>query len=658
MSDDSRNTVEEIFEHVRAGRIEDAETLCRTTLEHVPEDVNVLGMLGAILLKKGRSDEAETTLKRTIELEPGFAKPHEDLGALYLDRGDAGTALEFLQRAVALNAGEASAHRVMAVALHRLGRHDEAKAAQDRFLALAPGQDPIGEAELLRRNGKPDKAEQVCEEILKREPENIGALRLLAVIANDDERSVIAEGLFRRIVNLAPGSAAALGDLGRFLSEQNRFPEAIEVLQQAAAIEDSNPRTWLALADLLAIVGQADRALAAYEKCLEYAPDEPSALAGRGHMLRIAGHRDDAIASYRRAVDARPDAGDGWWNLANLHGYSFNDVNVEEMRSLAVGDIPAASEVPLRFALARALEQRGEFDDAWDQYVRANALKRTLVRYDPVETEVTHRKIIDTFTAALVGQDHATTPTERTPVFIIGMPRSGSTLVEQILASHSQVTGLGELPYVLMLSHAMRAGNDDRSRYPEVIETLSVDQLTGLGRSYLHHAATHGEADSAFFTDKMPANFSHIGFIRMMLPHAKIIDARRHPLATCVANFRHLYAQGKNQTYDLVELAEYYLLYDEMMRHWDEVMPGAVHRVQYEDVIADLDGEVRRMLDFCDLPFEENCLSYYETARAVNTASAEQVRQPIYDSALEFWKNYETHLDDVREILEPVLPER
>ena len=658
MSSDSRQQMEAIFAHVNAGRIDDAEALCRKTLDRVPDDINVLGMLGAILLKTGRSDEAEETLKRTIALEPGFAKPHEDLGVLYLDRGDPATALQYLETAVSLNEAEASAYQAMAVALHQLGRHEEADAAHRRFLALAPGQDPLGEAEMLRRRGEPAEAERVCQAILDREPEHVGALRLLAVIANEDERFVVAEGLLRRISSLAPDNAAALGDLAQFLREQSRFPEAIDVLEQAVAIVDSNPRTWLALGDLQAVVGRTDEALAAYGKCLDIAPEEPSALTGRGHMLRVAGRTEEAIASYRQAIDAQPDAGSGWWNLASLHGYSFNDGNVAEMQGLlAASKLTPESEVPLRFAHARAMEQRGDYAGAWAQYTRANALKRAQVRYDPVDTEVTHRKIIETFTADLMEEKRAATPDEQTPVFIVGMPRSGSTLIEQIIASHSMVSGLGELPYLIMLTHALAGESNDRIQYPAVVTEIDEARLTGLGRSYLHHATTHRDVDTAFFTDKMPPNFSHVGFIRMILPHAKIIDARRHPLATCVANFRNLYAQGKNQTYDLIELAEYYLLYDELMRHWDETLPGVVLRVQYEDVVADLDGQVRRMLEFCGLPFEENCLSYHKSARPVNTASSEQVRQPIYDSGLEFWKHYERYLDDVKEILEPVLPE-
>lgn len=656
MNDSLDHAIKDIFEKVRAGRIEDAETLCRQTLRHTPDNINVLGMLGAILLKRGETDAAEATLLRTIELEPGFAKPYEDLGVLYLDQGNAGKALRFLENAVTLSADNASAHRLMAVALQRLGRFEEADAARSRFFTLAPGTDPLGEAEMHRRNGDTARAEQICREILEREPENVGALRTLAVIANDDERFIIAEGLFRRVVNLAPGSACALHDLGRFLGEQGRFSEAIEVLRQAAAIATSDARIRQSLGDMLAIVGRPDEALAAYDECLQMNPDDPAALAGRGHMLRVAGRKNEAIDCYRRAIDLRPDSGHGWWNLASLHGYSFNDGNVAEMQQLAAAPgLSSESEIPLRFALGRALEQRGRYTSAWTEYVRANELKRSAVRYDPVETEIAHRKILDTFTPELARKERAPAPADWTPIFIVGMPRSGSTLIEQVLASHSEVCGLGELPCLVMISSALRVNHDDRIRYPEAVAELDTDQLAGAGRSYLHYATSQRDIDRPFFTDKMPANFSHVGFIHRILPHAKIIDVRRDPLATCVANFCYLFAQGKNYTYDLIELAEYYRLYDEMMRHWDMILPGVVLRVQYERVVADLAREVRRMLEFCGLPFEQSCLNYYETKRPINTASAEQVRQPIYDSAVGFWRNYDSFLDEAREILAPIL---
>lgn len=309
----------------------------------------------------------------------------------------------------------------------------------------------------------------------------------------------------------------------------------------------------------------------------------------------------------------------------------------------------------MRFALARASEASGDFDAAWQDYNLGNSLKRTLINYDPVQSEVTHDAIIENFTSDFPDRGPRETASKHTPIFILGMPRSGSTLIEQILASHSMVEGAGELPYVVMLSSSLGRQRSDGLRYPEVMSELNEAQLDALGNAYIYHSSAHRKLALPCFTDKMPANFSHVGLIKMILPGAKIIDARRHPMATCVANFRQLYAQGKNQTYDLIEFAEYYLEYCRIMDHWQEVLPGQVLRVFYEDIVADLEGQARRMLEFCDLPWEETCLDFHKNTRPVNTASAEQVREPIYTDAVEFWKHYESQLEDIREILAPLL---
>ena len=647
--------MDDIFRLLNAGQLDEAEALCRQVLQGKPGDVNVLGMLGAILLKKKQPEEAEVWLKRTIELEPAFAKPHEDLGLLYLDRGDAEQALACLEKAIALDKSLVSAQRGIAVALHRLGRNDEAEAARARFITLSPTADSLAEADALRKAGDTERAEQICQELITREPDNIVALRLLAIIASDEERFVIAEGLLRRILKLAPDNVAALRDLGRFLGDRSRYPEAIEMLEQAIAIDVGNPDIQVVLGDMLSIVGRSADALVAYDKCLERSPDDPAALVGRGHMLRIGGRREEAVESYRRSLEIRPENGDAWWNLASLHGFAVSDDEVSAMRvTVDAGGLSTESAVGFRFALARAFEQREDYEGAWEQYTLGNSGKRAVVKYDPVETEVLHGKLRNALTSDIFDKDIATPPQDRTPVFILGMPRSGSTLIEQILASHSMVQGAGELPYIIMMSKALGASSTDNVQYPEIMKTLDASQLTGLGRTYLHYTRTHRARGAPYFTDKMPANFSHAGFIRLILPHAKIIDARRDPIATCVANYRHLFAQGKNQSYDLVELAEYYLQYVAIMQHWDEVMPGDILHVQYEDVVGNLEMEVRRILDFCELPFEETCINYHQSARPVNTASSEQVRQPIYDSAVNFWKNYESHLDELKEILKPI----
>jgi tetratricopeptide (TPR) repeat protein len=385
-------------------------------------------------------------------------------------------------------------------------------------------------------------------------------------------------------------------------------------------------------------------------------PDEPSALLGMGHILRIRGRREAAIAAYQKCVTLRPDAGTAYWSLASLKDYRFSDPEMAAMRRrIGSGDLDPESEVSFRFAIARAYESDGDFEKAWQEYRHGNELKRSLVKYDPVENESNLDKIMNVFTRDFLDREIKSEPLGASPIFILGMPRSGSTLIEQILASHSKVEGAGELPRITMLSLTLGTHRSDGLQYPEVLGEMTEEQLVAIGKSYIHQTGPHRHENMPYFTDKMPANFSHVGFIHLILPNAKIIDARRDPVDTCVGNFRQLFALGKNHSYDLQELGEYYLQYRRTMDHWDEVLPGRLLRVQYEDVVSDLENQVRRILDYCELPWEDACLRFFESDRDVNTASSEQVRQPIYKDAVGYWKHYESHLGELLEVLAPVL---
>jgi tetratricopeptide (TPR) repeat protein len=659
MNSDSRQAVEAVLRCMSDGNPEEGLALCRSKLEDAPDDVNLTALLGAVLLKMGRPDDALPYLQRAIQLEPEFAKPYEDLGLLHLRRNDAESAVTFFEKAIALGGPQLPAVKGLVVALQRSGQTAEAESIRSKYFPDSPGSaipPALAEAYELRSSGDLSGAEKSCQTFLEREPGNILAMRLLAFIAADEKRYGNAEQLLQRITDMAPDSASAVLDLARFLADRGRYPEAIDLLEQVPDNTSEYIDARQSLGDMLAISGRSAEALKAYEACLVRRPDDPSALLGSAHMLRIEGRSNEAIRSYRRCIAVRPDIGDAWWNLATMRGYEATDDDVTSMLELIEsGTLASGAEIPFRFALGRAFEKRADFEQAWHQYVSGNAAKRALVKYDPVEIETRNRAIKEVFNASLHDARKASTPADITPIFILGVPRSGSTLIEQILASHSAVAGCGELPYIIMLSTSAAAGGATGLEYPKIVTELDDSQLTGLGRSYLHYASSHNVNGKSSFTDKMPANFSHVGFIKLILPHAKIIDARRNPMATCIANFRQLFAQGKNQSYDLTELGEYYLQCVDMMNHWDEVMPGSVLRVQYEDVVADIDGQVRRLLDYCNLPFEEACIDFYKSTRAVNTASSEQVRQPLYDSAVDFWKHYEPYLDELREVLDPVL---
>ena len=648
--------IDQVFRLIRGGQMEQAEQLCRQFTESEPDNINMLGILGAILLKQNKIDDAESYLQRTIKLAPSFAKPHEDLGMLYLSQNQAERATEFFEKSVQLDPTQASAFFGLANALLKTGRKEDAESAHRKYLELSPSGKALLEASRLRDNGQAERAEEICQTILEQEPENIEALRMLSRIAVDDERYVVAEALLRKIVGLSPDRSASYEDLGRLLADSGRVPEAVEILGKAVELEPSNASHHLLLADALSMLGRNADAVESYERCLALEPEQPSALLGLGHNLRIRGRRDDAVSMYRKCAALRPESGTAYWSLASLKDHRFSDVEMAEMRSrIDSGDLDPESEVNFRFAVARAYESEEDFERAWQEYQRGNELKRSLVKYDPVENEANLDKVMKVFTRDLVGREIKPEPLSAAPIFILGMPRSGSTLIEQILASHSQVEGAGELPRITMLSVALGTFRSDGLQYPEVLNELTDEQLSALGKSYIYQTGPHRHENKPCFTDKMPANFSHVGFIHLILPNAKIIDARRDAVDTCIGNYRQLFALGKNHSYDLQEMGEYYLQYARVMEHWDEVLPGRVLRVQYEDVVSDLEAQVRRILDYCELPWEDDCLKYFESDRDVNTASAEQVRQPIYKDAVGYWKNYESRLGDLLDVLAPVL---
>jgi hypothetical protein len=375
------------------------------------------------------------------------------------------------------------------------------------------------------------------------------------------------------------------------------------------------------------------------------------------HQQKTIGLTDDAIASYRRAISTKTDHAEAYWSLANLKTFRFEDEEVEAMETLLDReDLPDASRSQIHNALGLELESRKDFTHAFANFEKCNLIQRKTESYDPVETESTYERIIKLFDKEFLSKDRAAAATEITPIFIVGLPRSGSTLIEQILASHSQVDGtheLGDLSLVIRRIHPERKRGE---RFPEQFAALDAHEWAAIGTDYLERTEIF-RGSAPYFVDKNPNNFVYIGMLRLAIPNAKIINAMRHPLDSCFGSFKQLFASGQPFTYDLMEVGEYYLQYRKLMDHWREVLPEFVLDVQYEQVVADLETNVRRILEFCGLPFEDACLRFYETERAVKTASSEQVRRPIYASSVNLWRNYEPQLDELIETLEPVLAE-
>jgi len=440
------------------------------------------------------------------------------------------------------------------------------------------------------------------------------------------------------------------------LKKRGRYAEAVDFLQPLARKLPNAPIAHFKLATMLARSGKPHEAMSSYQRCLELSPDHAGALLGLGHTLKALGKYDQCIHYYKQCIEHRPDQGEAYFSLANLKTYRFDDAGIEEMeQQVAKESISDNARLSFFFALGKAYEDRNDYRTSWKYYERGNAIKRVKVKYDPVRTESTANEIIRHFSADYFAQTARGGHSDDSPIFVLGLPRSGSTLIEQILASHSMIEGCGELPYIQRLTLAFDKKTHRALRYPAILKRLDSRKLMLLGVRYLELASGSRTDTSLKFVDKMPGNFLHIGFIHSILPNAKIIDARRHPLDTCVSNLKQLYNGGQNYCYDQSEIGEYYLQYQRVMDHWDEVIPERVLRVQYEDTVTDLEGQVRRILDYLELPWEDRCMRYFNNTRPVHTPSSEQVRLPIYQRGIGDWSHFDSELAELKAVLSPIL---
>jgi tetratricopeptide (TPR) repeat protein len=504
------------------------------------------------------------------------------------------------------------------------------------------------EAATALNENRLDVAERILKPHLKEDPFDAAAIRMLAELAARIGRWRDAENLLRRAVQLAPGWAAAKANLALVLGRMGRPAEALELLDDIFELEPDDVGHWNLKAATLGRLGDFEEAIRLYADVLERNPKLPRVWLSYGHMLKTVGRQADGIAAYRRAIAQEPTLGDAWWSLANLKTVKFDEADLSTMRDAL--DAPGLSDEDrfhLDFALGKALHDAGRIDEAFDHYSRANALRLKSQPYRPEEITATVDRSIAAFTADSFAQ-RAGGCEAPDPIFILGMPRAGSTLVEQILASHSQVEGTSELPDLPLLTR-------QPGPYPKGILEAPAEERRALGEEYLKRAGVQRRTDRPYFIDKLPNNWLYVPFIHLALPNAKIIDARRHPLGCCLSNFRQHFARGQAFTYDLEHVGRYYADYVRLMAHVDGILPGRVHRIFYERMVDDTQAEVRRLLDYCGLEFEPQVLEFYKTDRAVRTASSEQVRRPIYREATEEWRAYEPYLGPLKEALGPVL---
>jgi tetratricopeptide (TPR) repeat protein len=631
----------------------EALQLAQALLAEVPENRDALYLTAVSQRYLGRIADALRTLQRFEAMHPDFGRLFQERGHCYRAVGEVQAAVASYRRAVELNPTLNASWSALGDLLRPLGRVTEADAAAAQLATLASLPPAIVNATHLLAEGEIYSAEAVVREFLQTHPNHVEGMRLLAHIGVKLDVLDDAEFLLESALVFEPGNRAVRYDYASVLAQRHKHAQALEQARQLLGLDPEN-RAYLTLhANACVGLGDHDAALSRYRELLAGAPQPADLHLSIAHALKTLGRQGEAISAYRAAAAARPGFGDAYWSLANLKTYRFTDDEIASMRSHESQPTTAAVDrFHLCFALGKALEDREEYPAAFDSYARGNELKKVESRYRAEVLERSCQLSSQLCTRAFFEERRGFGCDDAGPIFIVGLPRAGSTLLEQILASHSLVEGTMELADVPRIVHRLngRQQLDSAPRYPGALSELDGAALRQLGAKYLADTQIF-RSGKPFFIDKMPNNFRHIGLIQLMLPNARIIDARREPMACCFSNFKQLFASGQEFTYSLEDIARYYRMYVALMDHWDAVLPGKVLRVRHEQVVEDLEGSVRRMLDFVGLEFEPGCLEFYKTERSVRTASSEQVRRPIFREGLEQWRHFEPWLQPLREAL-------
>ena len=635
-----------------------AEIQAREILKVIPRQPDATLLLGRALRLQGNAEEARRELKALVAAQPAMAAAHFELGLVFARLGESRRAITALSKAIALDPNLPGVWRSLGDELTLAG---DTKGADDAYARhiKASVKDPrlLAAAGALCDN-KLAIAEKILRDFLKQHPTDVAAMRMLAEIGSRLGRYEDAEHLLARCLELAPGFSEARGNYAGVLYRANKPAESLAQTQMLLKQDPRHPGHRNMLAASLARLGDSEQAIEAYQGVLKEYPHQPKAWMSYGHTLKGVGRQDDSIAAYRKGIALLPSLGEAWWSLANLKTYRFSGDDVAQMRTqLARDEITVEDRWHLHFALGKALEDACDFAGAFAHYEKGNALRRDRLAFDPEASADHVRRSKALFTQEFFREREGSGTQARDPIFIVGLPRSGSTLIEQILSSHPAVEGTMELPDMISIAGRLGARKKpgDPTLYPDVLRDLDRNALAKLGEEYLERTRVQRRLPRPLFTDKMPNNFAHVGLIHLILPNAKIIDARRHPLGCCFSNFKQHFARGQGFTYDLAGMGRYYREYVELMAHFDSVLPGRVHRVTYERMVADPEPEIRKLLEYCGLPFDEACLRFYETDRSIRTASSEQVRQPIYRDAVEHWQNFEPWLAPLKDAIGPVL---
>jgi len=650
--------INSIRELTKALRHSEALAAAEPLVARAPQNVDLLYLVALNQRYLNRIPEALATLERLEQHHPRFSRLFQERGHCYVALRDAPRAIDAFLRGVNINPALPASWNMLQSLYRMTGDENGAAMAAQHVATLRNLPPEVVQATSLFSEGELTPAEHIIRAYLLKHGNHVEAMRLLARIGLERDVLDDAEALLEAVVQLAPDYRAARADYARVLLKRQKYLHSRRELETLLRIDPGNRVYLKDYAAACVGLGDYEPIIRLYRELLAEAPGAGPETADLhlwiAHSLKTIGQQQEAIEEYRAAIQARPEFGDAWWSLANLKTYRFSAGDIEHMRAAESSQAtPPVDRYHLCFALGKALEDRGEFSDSWGFYERGNALKHAENRYLPEITETNTRLQSAVCTREFFAARQGWGVPDPDPIFIVGLPRSGSTLIEQILASHSQVEGTQELADIqrIVLELRGRATDLENPRFPSVLADLTPEDFRRLGARYVEDTRIYRKTHRPFFIDKMPNNFRYISLIHLMLPNAKIIDARREPMACCFGNLKQLFSSGQEFSYSIDDIARYYRTYLELMRHWNAVLPGRILKVQHEDVVDDLQSNVRRILDFCGLPFESGCLEFHKTERSVRTASSEQVRQPIFREGLEQWRNYQPWLEPLQRAL-------
>ena len=639
---------------------DEARSLLDEALSAEAENFEAKYTLAVLNRAEGQIDQAKALLKALVEEKPDFGRGFQELGLCELALKQEPAAISAFEHAVEVDGSLIESWKFLATAYRRKGdSRAEQAVMQVEFLASLP-QELRTVISYLAANRLGD-AERLCRYFMQQNKTHVEGMRLMAEIATRTGVFDDAEFLLETVMELAPDHIEAEIQLAHVLLRRQRFHKAHKRVK-AIYERNKNPSSQVQAlyASVCFGVGENEEAVKTYQEMIRVSPNDPQLRVSLAHIYNATGESPKAVDLFKQAYGLKPDFGDAFWSLANTKSYRFSEEELAAMTErVNAPSTPQIDKTQMQFALGKAYEDSKDYDTAFSHYQAGNTLKRETSNHSKEQLDIRISTQLDVCTAELFERLKGVGHDAPDPIFILGLPRAGSTLLEQILASHSKVDGTMELHDILDLAKRLRGrdkASDPSPRYPRILEELPTERFAQFGQQFIEDTRAY-RGTAPYFIDKMPNNFFHIGLIKLILPNAKVIDARRHPMACCFSGYKQLFGEGQEFSYGLEEIGNYYRQYVDLMNHWDEVLPGFVLRVQHEDVIADLEGQVRRLLDFCGLEFEESCVEFHKTKRTVRTPSAEQVRQPINKSGVDQWCNFESHLDPLKHALGPEILE-